>query len=144
MMQAGGHPVDWVMLLASAVLAAPLVEELLFRGALLPYLVGHPQRSSVAMGAVILYGIPFGVGPTVLAVVLALGLPLLSTPVMRAIWASAAAFAVMHGNVWPTPVPLFLLALGLGLAARISGGLLAAIVIHALFNLTTCLAMAVP
>ena len=51
-----------------------------------------------------------------------------------AIVGSAALFACVHANVWPTPVPLALLALALGWLAMRTQSVIAPIVVHMLFN----------
>ena len=46
----------------------------------------------------------------------------------------ALLFAALHATEWPAPVPIFVLALGLGEMARQAGSVLAPIVAHVLFN----------
>jgi membrane protease YdiL (CAAX protease family) len=55
----------------------------------------------------------------------------------RAVYATAAAFAAIHP--WPTPVPLFVLGLGLGWLALRTQSLVGPMVLHALFNTVACL-----
>jgi membrane protease YdiL (CAAX protease family) len=43
-------------------------------------------------------------------------------------------FAALHAAQWPAPIPLFLLALGLGLVYQRTGSLIAPICMHAVFN----------
>ena len=43
-------------------------------------------------------------------------------------------FALVHAGVWPSPIPLFVLGLGLGWIAIRSRGVLVPIVVHGLFN----------
>jgi membrane protease YdiL (CAAX protease family) len=43
-------------------------------------------------------------------------------------------FAAMHAAVWPSPIPLFLLSLVLGLLYQRTGSLIAPITLHAVFN----------
>jgi membrane protease YdiL (CAAX protease family) len=57
-----------------------------------------------------------------------------------AIYGSAMLFAASH-NVWPTPVPLLLLGLGLGWLASRTQSLVGPIVCHALFNGVACLVL---
>jgi membrane protease YdiL (CAAX protease family) len=51
-----------------------------------------------------------------------------------AVWSSSALFAAAHSSVWPTPIPLFLLALGLGYLAARTRSWAAGAVTHILFN----------
>jgi membrane protease YdiL (CAAX protease family) len=53
---------------------------------------------------------------------------------VRAVYATAALFAMMHASVWPNPVPLFLLALALGWLAVRTNGILVPAIVHGLFN----------
>ena len=43
-------------------------------------------------------------------------------------------FAALHGAVWPTPIPIFFLSLGLGFLYQRTGGILAPIALHMTFN----------
>ena len=61
------------------------------------------------------------------------------TPVGPAIFGTAVLFAAFHSGVWPSPVPLLVLALGLGYLAYHAQSLVAPILIHALFNGFNCL-----
>lgn len=51
---------------------------------------------------------------------------------------TAVLFAAMHSSVWPSPVPLFVLALALGWLAYRTQSLVAPLVLHALFNAVAC------
>jgi membrane protease YdiL (CAAX protease family) len=51
-----------------------------------------------------------------------------------AISLTSVLFAVLHAAQWPAPIPLFLLALGLGVVYQRTGSLLAPIAMHAVFN----------
>ena len=53
---------------------------------------------------------------------------------VRAIIASSALFAGFHASVWPSPVPLAVLALGLGYLYLRTRSLVGPIVVHGLFN----------
>ncbi|WP_337176507.1 CPBP family intramembrane glutamic endopeptidase [Paludisphaera sp.] len=109
--------------LLGAVVLAPIVEELAFRGVLQGWLVrvsrglsgrDRTDESAAESG-------PRGAMP---GVVLA-----------------SALFAAIHSPQWPAPIALFLLALVMGLVKEKTGSLTAAIVIHALFNATSTLGM---
>jgi membrane protease YdiL (CAAX protease family) len=52
----------------------------------------------------------------------------------RALFGTALLFAMRHANVWPTPIPLFVLALGLGYIAYRTRSLVPSILWHSLFN----------
>jgi membrane protease YdiL (CAAX protease family) len=97
-------PIDYAALLVAALIAAPVWEELLFRGVLQRWLA-----TRCWCGA------------------------------RLAIVASSLLFAGFHAQVWPTPIPLFFLALGLGWLAQRTQSLLGPIVLHALFNSVACL-----
>jgi hypothetical protein len=51
-----------------------------------------------------------------------------------AIALTSLIFASLHAAQWPAPIPLFLLALGLGVVYQRTGGLIAPICMHAIFN----------
>jgi membrane protease YdiL (CAAX protease family) len=97
--------------LGSAVLIAPIAEELLFRGVLLGWFDRLFARG------------PRGQGPAQLP-----------TPLDLPAIACASLFAALHASQWPAPIPLFVLALGLGHLARATRGLVAPIAMHATFN----------
>jgi membrane protease YdiL (CAAX protease family) len=52
----------------------------------------------------------------------------------QALFASAILFAAVHSSVWPTPIPLLVLGLGLGWLALRTRSIVPSIVVHALFN----------
>ena len=55
------------------------------------------------------------------------------------LFATAVLFAWVHVRVWPSPIPLLLLALGLGWLARQTRNLAGPMLVHALFNSVACL-----
>lgn len=154
---AAGPASEQFLFLLEACLAAPIIEEILFRGLLLPWMIGARERNirreqlrpiapaKVRPLLVMAMGVIFAassgkLGPVVYAGVLALGLVVLWFGVrrgqqhIRAIYASAALFGLVHSGVWPSPIPLFALGLGLGWIAVRSRGVLVPIIVHGLFN----------
>jgi membrane protease YdiL (CAAX protease family) len=152
----GGDEFTRLLFLLQACLAAPLIEEVLFRGVLLPWVIGSRRRWPAAESppvtpaalrpwlvvgfAVAVAALSGKVGPTVFAAVLAGGLGVVWVTVrrgkrhVRAVYATAAMFAAIHSSVWPSPVPLFLLGLGLGWCAVRTRGVIVPAVVHGLFN----------
>lgn len=152
----------WLLALVVAGVTAPVFEELLLRGVMQPLFVSRPQYADALLvtGLVIavLLGLGFGsngagggslgwgplaflatVGPGYIAFE-ALMRPWLPLPgAARAVYATSLFFAVLHAGVWPTPVPLFLLSLALGVVAFRSQNLIGPIVMHAAFNLVSLL-----
>jgi membrane protease YdiL (CAAX protease family) len=147
---------EWALLGFSVMLAAPLWEELLFRG-LLPALCrklrgsgGHAAMTLALMAAMWLRRneIAEALGKDFLTLLLA-AMPVLFVVAMVPLYAlvywrsrtengpvvfgTALLFAAVH-STWPTPVALFILALGLGWLAVWTRSLLAPIIVHALFN----------
>jgi membrane protease YdiL (CAAX protease family) len=156
-----GTPAEQALFLFQVCVAAPLVEEILFRGVLLPWTigsrernVGRPQIAPLVPGLirpwlVMVFAVSYAVlvtvvrgkgDPTVFAATLAAGLGVIWVSVrrgkrhVRGVYASAAFFAVVHSTIWPSPLPLFLLGLGLGWLAVRTRGVLAPAIVHGLFN----------
>lgn len=168
---------EWVLFALQTVVLAPALEELVFRGLLLPWLaqrdplppdapltipparrplvvlvlaVGVAQMQHVddlhrawmagdrlAMLAHLVPGL-FFLGLGALALVpfhrLRRHLRVRSGQQARAILASAALFAAFHANVWPSPVPLVVLAVGLGYLYLRTRSLAGPIIVHGMFN----------
>lgn len=154
-------PAEWTALVASAVVAAPLTEELLFRGVLQRWWAARPEGGDVAMSAAFVMALvlrtgkimAFADGATssglwaemapalfVLALVPVYGLVRwrAASPGPPAVFGTAVLFAAAHSSVWPTPVPLVALGLGLGLLAQRTQSLVAPVVVHAVFNAAAC------
>jgi membrane protease YdiL (CAAX protease family) len=150
---------EWVALFLTAMLAAPVREELTFRGVLQPWLAARRWGGHAAMlGALaltVLYRADrlFAAAPdaralltTAAPVLFVLGLiPVYlavwwcsRTPVAPAIFGTSLLFACIHTPVWPSPIPLFVLALGLGFLTQRTGSLVGPIVLHSLFNGISC------
>jgi membrane protease YdiL (CAAX protease family) len=168
---------EWSLFVLQTVLLAPILEELVFRGLLLPWLA---QRRSPNPDApltipparrpllVLLFAVAVArllhldelrqawvAGDRTAVVVnlipslffLALvpldwvpfsrlrrHLRIRSRQHVRAILASASLFAAFHAHVWPSPVPLMVLAVGLGYLYLRTRSLVGPIVVHGMFN----------
>ncbi len=145
--------IDQVLFVVQACVAAPLLEEMLFRGLLLPWVLGRKQRTVIVL--IISVALAGGLsmdatgqgarGPVLFALALVAGWGIIAwkCPKKRrprgAIYASAALFAVVHSAVWPSPIPLFVLGLGLGWLALRTRGILVPALVHGLFNLVSVL-----
>lgn len=164
---------EWILIFFLTVVAAPVIEELFFRGLLQRWVQQRTWGPDVAIVFAFILGlyarasdletamssVPAQERWIALGQGLAPGLfVLLMIPgyiysdviawrwlpypnVGRSIYATALLFAACHSSVWPSPVPLFLLALGLGFVAYRTQSLVASITFHALFNLVSCIAM---
>lgn len=151
----------------AAVVAAPLFEELLFRGVLQPWLARRSWGADAALVGTFALAVVIelltksdkifplagnperwlalkqGLAPAVFILIMIPGyvyadrllwnwLP--NPGAGRTIYAVALLFAVGHANVWPSPIPLFVLALGLGYLAYRTQSLVSCLTMHALFN----------
>jgi membrane protease YdiL (CAAX protease family) len=163
--------VDWILTVLTAVVAAPILEELLFRGILQAWLTQRPWGGNVAVVMALVIAVivclyrskaPGREGDgrldtldwlspvlfvlaTLPAYVYAERLTWRWLPYPHAahgIYGSALLFAMVHGSVWPSPVPLFFLGLGLGYLAYRMQSVVAPMVAHALFNGVACLTIA--
>ncbi len=185
-------PREWGLFVMQTVIIAPVMEEWLFRGVLLPWLAQkrpvppftpytvQPNRRpllvlccAVAVGVVFTFGTAWVERPAEVhrafstdllsasaaylipaAFFLALipfdyilprlrrlrrHLRIRSSQQVRAIWASSALFAAMHAHVWPSPVPLVLLAVGLGYLYLRTRSLIGPMVVHGMFNAVSAL-----
>jgi membrane protease YdiL (CAAX protease family) len=163
----GVAPGVLLLLLAEAVVAAPIREEVLFRGILLPWLAERPGASQIGLAAAAILGVAMRapstpdwndpgsicakLAPAILVTVLVpimliceswsqmhRWLPMRDSRAranaVRAIVATSALFACVHANVWPTPIPLAVLALALGWLALRTQSIVGPIFVHILFN----------
>jgi membrane protease YdiL (CAAX protease family) len=150
------HPSEWVLLALTPIVAAPVLEELTFRGVLQPWLAmrrwgGHlVMLGSLALAVYSRWSHmaeawPQGIGPVaitatpVLFVLILVPVYLLlwwrsPTPRVPAIFGTSVLFASIHADVCLAPLPLFVLALGLGVLADRTHSLVGPIVLHGLFN----------
>lgn len=145
----------YLLVLVVACLVAPVQEELLMRGIVQPYLVRMPIVSDIIVlfSVILAFGLLLtpgngsergsGIGPLLFIAVVAPGyywferwlqrwLP--EPGVARGIFATSLLFAFLHLGAWPTPIPIFVLSLFLGVLAYRSGSLIPAIILHVLFN----------
>jgi membrane protease YdiL (CAAX protease family) len=153
-------PAEWVPFVLAATVAAAVYEELLFRGILQPLFAGMRWGGVVAMAgalAMMLFlrwdriAAAYRSADGTLVMELApLWFVLATVPGFLAVWrfskapraagvyGTALLFAAIHATVWPSPIGLFVFALGVGYLAEWTGSLVGPIVVHTLFNSTTC------
>jgi len=62
-------------------------------------------------------------------------------PLLAANLIVSLIFATLHGAVWPTPIPIFFLSLGLGLLYQRTGSILGPVALHVTFNGISTLVM---
>lgn len=139
-----------VVFAVSVIVFVPVIEELLFRGVLLNWAAGDWHRPWVVLMFAGIYASVSNFrfnpqfGPMVFVALLGVGLyvvqrfafllkPTFPTRTVAAVWSSSALFAAGH-PAWPTPIPLFVLALGLGYLTVRTRDITAAVVVHGLFN----------
>jgi membrane protease YdiL (CAAX protease family) len=177
-------------MIVGAVVAAPVLEELFFRGLLQPWFSKRRWGGAFAMWAALsvsiflradgidqawtqmgIRGVVHELAPAAFVLVMMPGAYLLPRMLpsrrarptadlevcrhtrivvadlqvcqwkIRAIYGTALLFAAVHANIWPTPIPLFLLALGLGYLAYRTQNLIAPILVHSLFNAVSCVGL---
>jgi membrane protease YdiL (CAAX protease family) len=133
----------WPLLGVTALVAAPVLEELLFRGLIQPWAARRWYGPLVVSAFAVAVAAQYGPGPTGFSDLLIAGLAAVEWITwhrpsahrgVAAVYATSILFAVSHGNVWPTPIPLFVLSLALGFVAFRTQSLVGPIVMHALFN----------
>jgi membrane protease YdiL (CAAX protease family) len=152
------------LMVLGAMIVAPVKEEVLFRGLLQPWLAHTQTRGRVAViigVGLALYqrsgqlesswqaadwrGLGSGLVPAAFVLAMAPGFWLLGRlqrpQAAQAVLGSSLLFAAAHSAVWPTPIPLMVLALGLGWLAWRTQSLVGPIVCHALFNGVACVQM---
>jgi membrane protease YdiL (CAAX protease family) len=150
--QGPASPAWWLAALGVLILA-PVLEELLFRGVIQRWMVESPMAADLVLLIALLWAIVRGanlaswgpllflatVGPGYLAFEYLMR-PWLPRPgAARAIYATSLLFAAGHAGAWPTPIPLFVLALGLGFLAYRTQTLIGPMLAHGLFNAVSLL-----
>jgi membrane protease YdiL (CAAX protease family) len=144
----------------AAVVCAPVMEELLFRSLFLGWLTRLALgRQSERMSEPTPVADPIVVDPVEtdaktsenpyeapVAPIESIPetIPVRRTVALRLLAANATValiFAALHGQVWPTPMPIFCLALGLGFLYQRTGSLLPSIVLHMCINGVSTLAL---
>jgi membrane protease YdiL (CAAX protease family) len=127
-------------------LCTPAVEECLFRGLLVPWAAQRRFAPWVLMGtAFVLAALTSARPMTPLLFVVLLCVPLLLLQfvplpkrvprrTLACVLSSSAVFAAAHSAVWPTPIPLFVLACGLGYLTARTRSIVPAVVVHGMFN----------
>lgn len=150
---------EWIMLVFTATIGAPLHEELTFRGVLQPWLASRRWGGHAAMLGALVLAVAFrwerlsAAWPEDLLSLIEAATPALFVlallPLYLVVWATSRTavdpaifgtsllFGYIH-SAWPTPIPLFVLALGLGVLAQRTRSLVGPIVIHSLFNGFSC------
>jgi membrane protease YdiL (CAAX protease family) len=163
------HPraVDNILIVISAVVAAPLMEELLFRGFLQAWFSRRSAGGVLAVSFALVLALlqkrqeldaacvsgdwtrlGIALQPAAFVVFLAPGLLFMgriSRPdVARGIYGTAVLFAAAHSSIWPSPIPLLPLGLALGWLAYRTNSLVGPMVLHSLFNSIACVVMFSP
>lgn len=135
MLEAEFSPLAALVSILSAVVLAPLFEEIVFRGVLQGWLArvsrevfGGPPPPPAASGEVEFDEAPATIDRG-------------SAAEMPGIVLASALFAAVHYQQWPSPIPLFFLSMTMGLLRQRTGSLLAPIVVHAVFNAASTLLM---
>jgi membrane protease YdiL (CAAX protease family) len=151
----GGGALEWSALVLATVVAAPILEELLFRGVLQPWLAQRPWGGHLAMALALLVALErrwddlgragqdpqallLALVPTLFVLAMVPGYLLVCwvsrTPFGPAWYGTALLFGAIHSFAWPSPVALFVLALGLGWLSWRTRSLVGPMVTHSVFN----------
>ncbi len=137
------EPWIWCSITIQAVIAAPITEEFVYRGVILPWLSQRWWGGWAAMAGGIAIGLAMAnesrhpLAFALITSLLAIALTFRHAGeqwARRAIAGTAILFAMSHVNFWPSPIPLLVLGLALGWAAHRTRGLITPIVLHSLFN----------
>jgi len=117
----------------SAVVVAPIVEEIIFRGLVQTWLFKLARRQIARNPSPL---DPVGGDPATDQITQVTHLEEIKPrrAAQQAIVMTSFFFAIVHYQQWPAPIPIFLLSLGLGTLYQLTGSLLASISMHATFN----------
>jgi membrane protease YdiL (CAAX protease family) len=151
---------EMAAIMVLALIAAPISEELLFRGFMQPWFASRSFGGNAAMVAALgVACMPIGIEETWNKIWL---WPLLFVYVMipgylfcawvfrrvvpdanaaRSIYATSLLWATFHYSEWPAPIPLFVFGLVLGYLAYRTQSLVAPVLLHGLFNAIACFAL---
>jgi membrane protease YdiL (CAAX protease family) len=152
-----GHPlpIDLVVGALAAIVAAPLQEELLFRGILQPWFRTRRGGGWLGIAGALFLAVALRWSGLKLGwehgwarwwpELLPAGFVLAAVPgyllvrarlpaAAGAVYATSIFFAAAHSFAWPSPVPLFFFALALGALRYRTQSLVAPVVTHGLFN----------
>ena len=163
-------PGEWVLLIGSATLIAPCLEEFMFRGLLLRWLSVRPMGAAITAGITLMLAFVYrntkidaawqeqnwnamadALAPVLFVLLVGIGMKgltwLISDPrnliKWQAILASSLLFAIAHANVWPSPVALFVFAVCLAWVACRTQSIVPCIVAHVLFNSVACVQLVI-
>jgi membrane protease YdiL (CAAX protease family) len=146
---AGDSVAQQVIFGLAVCLFTPIAEEVLFRGLLVGWAAGRLYRPYLLLLTALMLALLVALSPqptlapACFMMILLCGWAMMSFvrrycryPIRTwgSIYSTAAVFAAVHSSVWPTPIPLFVLGLGLGYVAARTRGILAPIILHGLFN----------
>ncbi len=149
----------WIIGLG-ACLVAPLFEELFFRRLLMPWAMRRRVRGLWLQSFTLLFSISAYLTIQRIEVLfVGLLLPLvqaflfvypehvkrvhrlLRSTTFAANWATSSVFAMLHASVWPSPIALMILSMGLGFLVVRTGRWWAAVLCHSLFNFTSLMVL---
>ncbi|GIW82342.1 MAG: hypothetical protein KatS3mg105_4149 [Gemmatales bacterium] len=159
---------EWVLAVFAAVVAAPLFEEIMFRGVIQPYVCQNARAQPPLCLVTLLLSLisrsenfarlyrhgweaqemALALFPALFVMVCLAVFPffwpwfrrwLPDVDAAGGIYATSLLFAAVHTEVWPTPIALFPLGLGLGFIAYRTQSIVSAFACHAIFNSLSCL-----
>lgn len=167
---ATGPWADRVAMFLAAVVAAPIVEELYFRGILQRWAGRSRRACTIVVAAAPFFALRLdrfwlaaktrtsseiapllleGVVPALFILTVLFLKPVfrklfrnrIAEPHAQAIFATSLLFAAVHSPVWPSPIALFPLSLGLGWLAYRTQSVFASATCHGLFNMISAIAL---